>query len=153
LRDAGGGENPPLIVPAIKLPDGKMYKLKGRMEFIDNQVDSATGSIAVRALFDNPDGLLLPGQYVKVLVSAHESRRMPVIPQSSLQIDQEGKYVLIVDSQNRVELRRITTGAVIGGKWIVESGLSEGEQLIVEGIQKAQPGQTVKTTSEVGQEG
>lgn len=151
LRDADGGKKSPLLVPALKLSDGTIYNLRGRMEFIDNQVDPATGSIAVRAVFDNPDSLLFPGQYVKVLVSARDSRRMVVVPQSAVQIDQEGKYVLVVDSQNRVELRRVTTGAFIGAKWIVESGLSGGEQLIVEGIQKAQPGQPVKTTAEAPQ--
>ena len=133
-----------LLAPQLRLATGEMYKETGRMDFVDNQVDPATGTIAVWAEFDNPDGLLLPGQYVTVLVKASAPKMLPVVPQSAVQQDHEGAFVLVVDKENRVAIRRIQTGPVTGEMWAVESGLIKGERIIVQGVQKVQPGQTVK---------
>ena len=138
-------------VPHIQLPGGQIYPSAGRLDFIDNQVDSSTGTIAVRAVFDNPDGILLPGQYVNVLIRCSEGKRLPVVPQSSVQEDREGRYVFVVDAENRVQQRRIITGPVIGTGWAVESGLRQGEMIIVQGVQKVSPGQVVETVATSGQ--
>ncbi len=136
------------IVPRIQLPGGKVYPTAGRLDFIDNQVDAGTGTIAVRAVFDNPDGFLLPGQYVNVLIRCSEGTRRPVVPQSAVQEDRDGRYVFVVDGENKAQKRRIKTGAAIGTNWAVESGLMAGETLIVQGVQKVKPGQAVETTTE-----
>jgi len=90
---------------------------------------------------------LLPGQYVTVLVARSKPKPMPVVPQSALLEDHDGRYVLLVDEQNRVVVRRVETGPVVGVNWAITSGLSVNENVIIEGVQKVQPGQIVKTTS------
>jgi membrane fusion protein (multidrug efflux system) len=133
------------LVPQIRFAQGEVYPTAGRLAFVDNQVDPATGTIAVRAVFDNPTGLLLPGQYVTVVVRRSTPRRMPLVPQAAVQEDREGRYVFVVDAENRAQQRRITTGAVIDTDWVVEAGLMTGETIIVQGVQKVRPGQTVET--------
>jgi membrane fusion protein (multidrug efflux system) len=132
------------LVPRIRLPGGKMYPVEGRIDFVDNEVEPNTGTIAVRAVFENEGGILLPGQYVTVLLSCGEGRRLPVVPQSAVLQDREGRYVLLLDEDNRVQQRRVTTGAAVGTNWAVTSGLVAGETVIVQGVQKVQPGQIVE---------
>lgn len=131
----------------LRLSDGTLFNGNGRIDFIDNQVDSTTGTIAVRAEFDNPEDRLIPGQYVNVLLTSAEPELLPVVPQAAVQQDHEGTYVLTVDKDDQVVVRRVKTGPVIENLWAVESGLTEGEMVIVEGVQKVQPGMTVKTTA------
>jgi len=145
LKDADKGKNHPMLMPRIKLADGQILKTMGHVDFVDNTVDVSTGTIAVRAVFKNPDGIMIPGQYVTVLVARSEPRPMPVVPQSAVLEDHEGRYVLVVDDQNRVAIRRVRTGPVVGIHWAVESGLTIEERVIVEGVQKVRPGQIVKT--------
>jgi membrane fusion protein (multidrug efflux system) len=152
VREGGCAQDPEnRLVPRIQMPDGQMYPAAGRLDFVDNQVDAGTGTIAVRAVFDNPDGILLPGQYVNVLIRCSEGKRLPVVPQSAVQEDREGRYVFTVDAENRVQQRRIKTGAAIGTNWAVESGLMTGETIIVQGVQKVSPGQIVETVTTSGQ--
>jgi membrane fusion protein (multidrug efflux system) len=132
------------LVFRIRLPGGQMYPVEGRIDFVDNEVEPNTGTIAIRAVFDNEGGVLLPGQYVTVLVSCGEGRRLPVVSQSAVLQDREGRYVFVLDDQNRVQQRRITTGAALGTDWVVASGLVAGETIISQGVQKVRPGQTVK---------
>ncbi|KJS30047.1 MAG: hypothetical protein VR64_17840 [Desulfatitalea sp. BRH_c12] len=139
----GGDKGDSLFVPRLKLPNGKMFPDPGRIDFIDNQVDPDTGTIAIRAVFDNPQGLLLPGQYVTVLLSRSASRRLPVIPQAAVVEDRNGRYVFVVDDQKTVRMRRIETGNAIRNHWVVENGLTAGETIIVQGIQKVTPDQKV----------
>jgi len=131
----------------LQTPGGHEYPLEGYLGFVDNQVDPHTGTIAVRAIFQNPDGFLLPGQYVTVRVKCENGTRRPVVPQSAVQIDRKGRYVFVVDDKNRVQERRIETGAAVSGHWVVTYGLAAGEQVIIQGVQKVKPGQTVKTVA------
>ena len=137
----------PILLPRIRLPNGEIYKTTGQLDFVNNEVDAATGTIAVWAVFDNHDGLLLPGQYVTVLLSQSEAKMLPVVPQSAIQEDREGRYVLVVDGENRVLQRRVETGPVVGAMWAIESGLTAKETVIVQGVQKVSPGMVVKTTT------
>jgi len=145
--DAASDRDKNLLRAQIRLPGGEILKLDGQLDFVDNAVDESTGTISVRLVFDNPDGLLLPGQYVTVLLSQKQAKTVPVIPQSAVLEDRDGRYVLLVDAQSQVEQRRISTGVISGALWAVESGLSAGETVIVQGVQKVRPGQTVKTTT------
>ena len=147
MKDAARGRKNPVIAPRIKLPGGQILKTAGQIDFVDNTVDPGTGTIAVRALFDNPDRMLLPGQYVTILVTRSKPKLMPVVPQSAVLEDHDGRYILVVDDQNRVSMRRIKTGPVVDVNWAVTSGIAAGEKVIVEGVQKARPGQTVKTVT------
>jgi membrane fusion protein (multidrug efflux system) len=147
LKDSTKEAKDPILIPRIKLPNGEMYATVGQVDFVNNEVDAGTGTIAVWAVFDNHDGLLLPGQYVTVLVSQSEAEMLPVVPQSAIQEDREGRYVLVVDDENRVLQRRVKTGPVIGGMWAIESGLTAKETVIVQGVQKVSPGMVVRTTT------
>lgn len=145
--DAASQQKDSLLRPRLKLASGELLPLSGRIDFVDNRVDPATGSIAVRVQFANPDGLLLPGQYVSLLLGQTRATQQPLIPQAAVLEDRDGRYALVVNELSQVEQRRITTGAVVDSFWAVESGLVAGEQVIVAGLQKVKPGQTVKTTT------
>ena len=147
LKDSSKEGKDPILIPRIKLPNGEIYEAVGQVDFVNNEVDAGTGTIAVWAVFDNRDGLLLPGQYVTVLLSQSETKMLPVVPQSAIQEDREGRFVLVVDGENRVLERRVKTGPAIGGMWAIESGLAVKETVIVQGVQKVSPGMVVKTTT------
>ena len=127
----------------IKLPNGSIYPHPGLTNFLDVQVDPNTDTVAVRAQVPNPDRLLIPGGVVGVTMERGTPRSALLIPQSAVQLDQAGRYVLVVDAAKKVELRRITTGVEQGRDIVVTDGLKEGELVIVEGIQKVRPGQVV----------
>jgi RND family efflux transporter MFP subunit len=145
LKDAGSAKNHPMLAPRIKLPGSQVLNTAGQIDFVDNTVDPDTGTIAVWALFDNPDGTLLPGQYVTVLVARSRPEVMTVVPQSAVLEDHDGRYVLVVSDQNQVTMRRVKTGPVVGINWAIKSGVAVNESVIIEGVQKVQPGQLVKT--------
>jgi RND family efflux transporter MFP subunit len=145
---AQDGHQVPGLTPRIELQGGRVLKTAGRIDFVDNVVDPTTGTIAVRAVFDNHDKALLPGQYVTILVAHSAPQPMPMVPQAAVLRDQQGSYVLVVDVLNRVEMRRIKTGQGVGPDLAVHEGLSPGEKVVIEGIQKARPGQVVKTVTE-----
>ena len=127
----------------LRLPDGSLYEHVGRVDFIDNVVDRKTGTIVLRARFDNPQKLLVPGLYVSTLLGQEETTDKLIIPQSAVQEDQAGVFVMVVAPDSKVELRRIATGEAYSGDLVVNSGLEPGEQVIVEGIQKVRPGVVV----------
>jgi membrane fusion protein (multidrug efflux system) len=143
----GGG---PHVVVRVKLPDGSIYPQPGMSNFLDIQVTNTTDTVAVRAQFPNPDGLLIPGGVVGVTVERGAPKSALIVPQSAVQVDQAGRYVLLVDDAKKVELRRITTGAEEGSDIVVTSGLKQGELIITEGIQKVRPGQLVSASPPMG---
>lgn len=124
----------------LRLPDGSPYEHVGRLDFIDNVVDRKTGTIVLRARFDNPQKLLVPGLYVSTMLGREETTDKLVIPQSAVQEDQAGVFVMVVAPDSKVELRRIATGQAYAGELVVDSGLEPDERVIVEGIQKVRPG-------------
>ena len=127
----------------IRLPNGSNYPHAGQSNFLDVQVDPNTDTVAVRAQVPNPDGVLIPGGVVGVVVERGPPKSLLVVPQSAVLLDQAGRYVLVVDEGKKVELRRVTTGVEQGRDVVVTDGLKEGELVIVEGIQKVRPGQVV----------
>jgi len=127
----------------IKLPNGKIYPIAGDIDFVDNHIDPKTGTVAIWAIFPNPDRILLPGMYVTAILILKKPKKMLTIPQSAVLEDKKGKYVLIVNKNNCVEIRRIKTGTMIGTEWTVISGISVGDKVIVQGILKVKPGQFV----------
>src|SRR5215831_5454656 len=130
----------------IKLPNGTIYPHSGVSDFLDVQVDPTTDTVTVRATVPNPDHVLIPGGVVGVSVERGAPKSALTIPQAAVLLDQAGRYVLVVDAAKKVEQRRITTGAEQGRDIVVTDGLKEGEQVIVEGIQKVRPGQVVTAT-------
>lgn len=134
------GEAPQPISARLRFSDGTVYEHTGVWNFLDNRVDPTTGTQTARAEFPNPDGLLLPGQYATVMVQVGDPRDTLVIPQAAVQEDQAGRFVLVVGEDDATELRRVSLGARRGIYWEVNAGLVEGERVIYEGVQKAQPG-------------
>ena len=135
------------VVPRLRLSTGDMYDHDGRIEFLDNRVDPTTGTVAVRAQFANPDQLLLPGQFVTVVLSAGTAETRAVIPQAAVQENQAGRFVLVVGDDDRVDARQVVAGQRLGTDWVIEDGLEEGELVVVEGLQKVRPGARVRPVS------
>jgi membrane fusion protein (multidrug efflux system) len=145
-RVAASPEKNPHLTIHIKLPDGSTYTQPGETDFLDVQVSPDTDTVIVRAKLPNPNGILIPGGVVGVTVEREAPISALEVPQSAVQLDQAGRYVLVVDDAKKVEVRRITVGSEQGRNIVVRTGLKEGELVIVEGIQKVQPGQTVSAT-------
>jgi membrane fusion protein (multidrug efflux system) len=139
------GQQPEVAVHA-QLPDGTMYGRAGKVDFVDIRVDQTTDTVTVRAEFPNPERLLVDGQFVNVTVEQEKPELRLAIPQSALQVDQAGSYVLVADGEDRVEQRRIQTGQAFAGSFVVQSGLEVGDRVIVEGIQKVRPGEKVQVS-------
>ncbi|XAZ21353.1 efflux RND transporter periplasmic adaptor subunit (plasmid) [Sinorhizobium sp. B11] len=150
LRAAGGNIGKEELASgyksSLRLSNGQPYTEPGRIEFFGNEIDPATGTLAIRTLFPNPDALLIPGQFVTVIISEREKTLRPVVPLGAVQQDRGGKYVLLVNAQNAVELRRIKITRQIGGNWAVDDGLKGGEKLIVDGLQNVSEGLVVEPT-------
>jgi len=128
------------------LPDGSDYSQDGTLEFQDISVDPTTGSVILRMVFPNPDGVLLPGMFVRGVVQEGVNERAILIPQQTVARDSKGNPVaLIVGAEGKVEQRQLTLDRAIGDQWLVTSGLESGDQVIAEGAQKVRPGVTVKT--------
>lgn len=132
------------FVPALRLADGSEYSEKGKISFVSNRIDPQTGTIPVYADFRNPNGFLVPGQYVTVLIRPARSEQQPVVPVAAIQQDQQGSYVLVLNDQNRVQRRPIEPGPQIDQQIAVRKGLEPGETIVVGGIQKVRPGMVVQ---------
>ena len=125
---------------SLKLDDGSVYAHPGKLQFTDVTVDPATGAVKLRALFPNPDGLLLPGLYVRATVTQGVDPHGILVPQSAIGHDPKGDpYVLTVDGQNIAKLTPVKTGRTIESSWQVLSGLKAGDKVIVDGLVKVQP--------------
>lgn len=126
------------------LEDGNIYPQPGQFLFSDWAVDPNTNSVSLRAEFPNPNQELLPGMFVRIRFPEANIDNAVRIPQRALLADAQGQFVMIVDPQNKVTVRRIKTGSMAGGDFIITEGLNGGEQLIVNGLQKIKPGGVVK---------
>ncbi len=131
------------FAPYVRLSNDALYSHPGKLDFIDVQVDPSVGAIQARAQFPNPDGLLLPGQFVSVVLEGAEPETQIVVPQAAVQANQIGPFVMVVDADNQLDLRQIKTGQRSGPWIVVAEGLEVGETIVVEGIQKVRPGATV----------
>ena len=130
---------------ALKLEDGSMYKQNGTLQFQEIAVDESTGSVTLRATFPNPDGVLLPGMYVRTLVDEAVNSAAILVPQQAIQRDPKGNATaFIVTADNKVEKRVVVTERAIGDTWLVNSGLNAGERVIVEGVNKVRVGDVVR---------
>ena len=129
----------------LKLEDGSTYPVSGRLEFSDVTVDPTTGSVGLRATFDNPNGVLLPGMYVRAILGKGVANGGMLIPQAAVSRDPKGNAtVMVVGAKSAAEPRVVVASQTVGDKWLVTSGLQPGDQVIVEGLQKVRPGAPVK---------
>ncbi len=141
-RNAGAGASEQIKV-RVRLPDGTMLDSTGRFEFIDVTTNRATDSVLVQAIIPNPQKFLVDGQAVTVVVETGDPEQAIVIPQSALQIDQAGSFVLVVGAENKVEVKRVKTTRGLGGQLVVTEGLEIGQMVVTEGAQRARPGAVV----------
>jgi membrane fusion protein (multidrug efflux system) len=139
-----GQGGPARSVVRLKLEDGGDYPLDGQLQFTDITVDPGTGAVAIRAIFPNPNGVLLPGMYVRAVITQGVDSQGLLVPQQAVTRDQTGQPTAwIVDAQGKARLRTLKTDRAVGDKWLVTDGLKPGDTLIVEGQQRVQPGVAV----------
>jgi membrane fusion protein, multidrug efflux system len=142
---ARGGAAPASADVRLKLEDGSEYPTIGSMQFAEATVDPNTSSVTLRARFANPDGLLLPGMYVRAVVVQSERAQAMLAPQPGITRDPKGNATaLLVGAGDKVELRALELERTVDDAWLVSKGLSAGDRLIVEGVDKVKPGQSVK---------
>ncbi|NQD91709.1 efflux RND transporter periplasmic adaptor subunit [Pseudomonas sp. CrR25] len=128
----------------IKFGDGSSYPLEGKVDFTDSLVDRSTGTVSARAVVPNPDQSLLPGQFVSVLVKGISLPSAITVPERAIAQGPRGTFVYVVDEQGIARARPVVTGRTASGRWVVESGLGEGDRVIVEGLPKVRPDSPVK---------
>ncbi len=130
------------------MENGDTYPLKGQLQFSDVTVDESTGSITLRAIFPNPQHLLLPGMFVRARIHEGVQPDAILVPQQGVTRTPRGEaMVMVVNEKNQVENRSVTTSQAINDTWLVTSGLKTGEKVIVSGLQKAHPGAVVTPVS------
>ena len=142
-RDTTAGD---ALVVRLRLADGSLYKVKGKLDFIDVTADAKTDGQMVRAVFDNKDGLLTDGQTVRVIVEGEKVPTVVAVPQAAIALDQTGAYLYVVNDKNVAEQRRVKTGVSRDGLIAITEGLKPGEKVIIQGQQRVRPGMTVTPT-------
>jgi membrane fusion protein (multidrug efflux system) len=138
----------PLSAPVtLKLEDGSTYPVQGKLQFTDVTVDPASGAVTLRAIFPNPNGLLLPGMYVRAIVAEGVAPTGVLAPQQGVGRNEKGEpTAMVVDATGHAQIRDVQTQGAIGNQWLIKSGLAPGDRLIVEGLQKVKPGVAVHAT-------
>lgn len=131
----------------LVMENGQPYPLKGTLQFSDVTVDESTGSITLRAIFPNPQHLLLPGMFVRARIDEGTQPDAILVPQQGVTRTPRGDAsVLVVNDKNQVESRTVVAPQAIGDRWLVTEGLKNGDRVIVSGLQKVRPGATVVAT-------
>lgn len=141
---SGGGLALASTEVELVLEDGSRYAHKGVLQFAESVVDPATGTVTVRARFPNPDGLLLPGMYVRAEFAPVAARAAILVPQQGISRDAKGNATaVIIDAESIARLRRVTTDRTVGDQWLVSSGLKSGDRLVIEGLSRIKLGEKV----------
>ncbi|WAW07728.1 efflux RND transporter periplasmic adaptor subunit [Oxalobacter formigenes] len=125
------------------MEDGSIYPHTGKLLFSDISVDPTTGELALRALFPNPDNMLLPGMFVRARLEQAVNENAITVPQQAVQHTNDGSQVIVINQENKAEIRQVKTTSAIGNRWLVTEGLQPGDRVIVEGLQKVRPGSPV----------
>lgn len=128
----------------VELADGTRYAEPGKVSFVDVTTDQGTDTVPVRATLPNPNRILVDGQLVTVIVEGGTAEKSLVVPQAAIQVDQSGPFALVVNSENKIEVRRIEPGQAVGSDLSVLKGLAAGDRIVTEGIQRVRPGQVVE---------
>lgn len=143
LLEAREAEPTGKVRARVRLADGSLYSERGRIDFLDVQVNPRTDGQTVRAMFPNPEDILTTGQTVRVIIEEKGGDRVVVIPQSAIAIDQTGPYVFVVGQDDKVEQRRLRLGTGREGLAVVDEGLKPDERVVVQGQQRIRAGMTV----------
>jgi membrane fusion protein (multidrug efflux system) len=147
LKAAGPG---PAKVTLI-LEDGSTYPVEGTLQFSDITVSPVTGSVTMRAVFPNPQFVLLPGMFVRARIEEGMLDNVMLVPEAAVTHDPQGQAsALVVGADNHVGQRTLKLKGTQGNQWVVEGGLADGERVIVSGVQKVQPGAQVQVAAASG---
>ncbi|WP_348682746.1 efflux RND transporter periplasmic adaptor subunit [Acidovorax soli] len=131
----------------LQLEDGSRYPHTGKLQFAGVSVNPGTGAVTLRAVVPNPDGLLMPGMYVRAVLETGINAQALLVPQQGVNRDTAGNAsVLLVTADDKIERRKITVETAVGNRWLVGSGLAAGDRVVVDGFQRIKPGDTVKPT-------
>ncbi|RUY25589.1 efflux RND transporter periplasmic adaptor subunit, partial [Mesorhizobium sp. M7A.F.Ca.CA.004.12.1.1] len=131
----------PNVSVKLKLENGTIYTQTGKLEFAGANVDQTTGTFALRAEFPNPDRLLLPGMYVRALVEEGVAQNSFLVPQRAVSRNTKGEATaMVINAQGKVETRVLAVRNSVGNNWLVDSGVGDGDRVIVEGMQLVRPG-------------
>jgi multidrug efflux system membrane fusion protein len=145
LGDGGQGNSEIERIPVeMSTVTSNGTTFKGKMQLIDNQVDPRTGTVRVRAVFDNRDGKLIPGQFARLRMGQANTEPALAVSERAIGTDQDKKYVLVVDGDNKAAYREVTLGPSVDGLRIVTHGLKSGERIVVNGLQRVRPGAVVE---------
>ena len=128
----------------IKFGDGSSYPVEGKVDFTDSLIDRSTGTVSARAVVPNPDQALMPGQFVRVVVKGISKPNAVTVPERAISQGPNGTFVFVVDEQNVARVRPVSTAHTAEGRWVVDSGISAGDRVIVEGLPKVHPNTPVK---------
>lgn len=149
-----GLQNGSLVLPEdgkmsvqITLGDGAIYPLEGKVDFTDSLIDRGTGTVSARAVVPNPEQKLLPGQFVRVQVKGLNMPNAMTLPERAVAQGPGGTFVYVVDEGGVARMRQVTTGHTANGRWVIVSGISAGERVIVEGLPKVRPDSPVKVVA------
>jgi membrane fusion protein (multidrug efflux system) len=127
----------------LLLSDGSVYKFKGKIDFIDRNIDPSTGSILLQASFPNPEGLLRPGQFARLKIKIYDDKDALLVPQKAIS-ELQGQYsVFVVGDDNKVVAKQVTAGEKVGEFWIIEEGVKSGDRVVLEGLQKIRSGMEI----------
>ncbi|WP_339486562.1 efflux RND transporter periplasmic adaptor subunit [Pseudomonas sp. EL_65y_Pfl2_R95] len=132
----------------ITYGDGSTYPLEGKVNFTDSLIDRSTGTVSTRAVVPNPKQTLLPGQFVRVQIKGISLPAALTVPERAVAQGPKGTFVYVVDDKGVARVRQVSTGRTSKGRWVINSGVSEGDKVIVEGLTKVQPDTPVKVASE-----
>jgi multidrug efflux system membrane fusion protein len=144
LAARGGAPTVERIPVQMGTADTSDTPYTGKLQLIDNQVDPRSGTVRVRALFDNKDGQLMHGQFARIRMGQPQTARTLLVSERAIGTDQNKKYVLVVGAGNKTEYREVTLGASVDGLRTVRSGLRPGERIVVNGLQRVRPGDVVQ---------
>lgn len=131
------------VAVRVGLANEEGFPHEGKLEFVDNQLDASTGSVRMRAAFENKDGALVPGLFARVQLGAADSRNAVLINERAVGTDQSRKFVFVVGADGKAEYRPVTLGPVVDGLRVVRSGVKAGEKIVVNGLQRVRPGAPV----------
>ena len=153
-REMGSGK---VSVPQLErvevqliLEDGTAFPVVGHLDFLDLSIDEATGTAALRAEFPNPNAALLPGQFVRARIFAGDRAGGVLIPQRAVKLAADNASVMVLDAKNIATPRPVKLGTMVAGQWAILDGLKPGDRVIVDGLQKVQPGQPVRVAQPKG---
>jgi multidrug efflux system membrane fusion protein len=127
----------------VEIATGDDAMLRGRLQLIDNHVNPSSGTVRVRAVFDNREGRLMPGQFVRVRLGHAKPEKAMLVSESAIGTDQDKRYVLVVGDGNKVAYRPVALGPTVDGLRVVSEGLNPGERIVVNGLQRVRPGAVV----------